>query len=220
MLFKKTAIVYITLFFIHKYTADLPYCRDSRSSSEHINNYIEEIKRSGLLNQCTIAIGPPMLKMYHSVLMRWMYWSLQGNSFHRFFTNLGSSEVRVSDRAAPLQLTWIQGLAREHFSRADACQHGHLVSGSSSENIVYLTSRSGVSKLRILTCPWESPAKWSCRSLMSHLAYFISKKFSHMYCIHKLTDRCFILSPKNFFFFPPHLSIIILSAGLSETQSL
>lgn len=50
-----------------------------------------------------------------------------GKFFHRFSTNTGSSEVRVSNRAGPLQLTWIQGLAREHFSGADGCQHRHHV---------------------------------------------------------------------------------------------
>lgn len=50
-----------------------------------------------------------------------------GKYFHGFSAEPGSSEVRVSNRAAPLQLTRIQGLALEHFSRTDACQHGQSV---------------------------------------------------------------------------------------------
>lgn len=45
----------------------------------------------------------------------------------RFSANTGSSEVRVSKRAAALQLTWIRGLGPDHFTTAEACQHGHRV---------------------------------------------------------------------------------------------
>lgn len=68
------------------------------------------------------SLGPPMLKMFFNEIFLLIP---TGIFCHRFSANPGSSEVRVSDRAAPLQLTWIQGLARERFSIADACQHGH-----------------------------------------------------------------------------------------------
>ena len=107
--------------------------------------------------------------------------------FRHFSANTGSSEVRVSDRAAPLQLTWIQGLAREHFSRADACQHGHRVWVIQWK---YSLLDLEVRGFQILKSPWESPAKWSGWSLISHFKY-------------KLTDYCFI--------FPPNKSLVLFT---------
>lgn len=99
--------------------------------------------------------------MYHSVFNEIVLLIPTGKFFRRVSTKPGSSEVRVSDRAAPLQLTGIQGLAREHFSREDACQHGDPVWVNQWKYSLPDLYRSQVSKLWTMKCLWESPENWS-----------------------------------------------------------
>lgn len=129
MFFKKTCgLFYLgSTFSCFSAISSLPVSGTVMSSLEHANNDIEEIVKSvGLLNP--LCMNPSRTTHAKNVSQCFNEMALlipAGKFFHRSSTNPESSEVRVSDRAAPLRLTRIRGLAREHFSRADACQHGH-----------------------------------------------------------------------------------------------
>lgn len=99
-----------------------------------------------------------MLKMYHSVLMSGFI-DPHREILSSLSTGPGSSEVRVSDTPVPLQLTWIQGLARKHLSRADACQHGHRVWVIQRKYSLPDPEVRGFQAEGSLTHPEESPVK-------------------------------------------------------------
>lgn len=97
------------------------------------------------------TLEPPQLKMYHSVLMRWFYWSLQGNSFPKLRKFRGQGQERSSTPAADID----SGFHSRPISTGQMLVNMEPECGSSCENIVELTSRSRVSERGILKRPRE-----------------------------------------------------------------
>lgn len=101
-----------------------------------------------------VQLGPPVLTIYRSALMRWFYWSLQGNSFITF---PAAQEVQRSGSATEQHPCSWHGcrVSLESISAGQKPVNMDAVSGSPSENIVNLNSGSGVSKLGSSCHPWQ-----------------------------------------------------------------
>lgn len=105
------------------------------SSLKYINHHTKEVVESPALLGCLIPFQTTHAKNVSHCFNETVLLIPAGKFFHRFSTAPGSSEVRVSDRAAPLQLTRIQGSRSRAFQQGQMLVNMDTVSGSSSENI-------------------------------------------------------------------------------------